>query len=262
MLLLFALFRCSTLLGFFLFARLAFLLFTLLAFLPRGAFHRQSRLALFLGLALPILLFSTLSLETLLLFSPLALALCFTLLFLRSSPPALLLLPCLFFFSLLSIRLSPRLLFVAFLFLRCFELCLFLPKRRFLGRLLGRSLRTLFLLCLFLQPAPPQSQSGTVKQARESPEKEYGPPFVLLFLVLLGFACLAVLGRFVFVLKLAKELHLTLLRDLFAVRLEHSLLEHSRGKDGEHAFALLHLLILRKRLHTLASSDSNEESIT
>jgi hypothetical protein len=162
-LLLFALFRCSTLLGLFLFARLALLLFALLALLLCGAFRRQSRLALFFGFALSVFLFSALSPETLLLFSPLALAFGFALLFLRSSPPTLLLLSRLLFFSLLSRHLPPRLLLFAFLFLRCFELSLFVAKRRFLGRLLGRSMRTLFLLCLFLLPAPPQSQSGTIK---------------------------------------------------------------------------------------------------
>jgi nitrate reductase gamma subunit len=45
---------------------------------------------------------------------------------------------------------------------------------------------------------------------------------------------------------------LTLLSNLFAVRLEHSLLEHACGKNGKHAFALLHLLILGERLRKLA----------
>ena len=160
--LLFALFRGSTLLGLFLFARLALLLFALLAFLLCGAFRCQSRVAFFLGFALPLFLFPALSLETFLLFSPLALAFCLALLFLRSSTPALLLLPRFLLFSLLSSRLAPRLLFFAFLFQRCFELRLFLPKRRFLGCFLGCSLRTLFLLGLFLLPVPPQPQSGTI----------------------------------------------------------------------------------------------------
>jgi hypothetical protein len=114
---LFPLPRRGTLFG--LFARLALLLFTVFAFLLGGALCCQSRLALFLGLALPFLLFSALSLETVLLFSSLALAFCLALFLLCSSPPAVLLLPRLLFFSQLSSCLSPCLLLFTFLLLGC-----------------------------------------------------------------------------------------------------------------------------------------------
>jgi hypothetical protein len=162
LLLLFALSRRSALFSFFLLARLALLLFALLTFLLCRAFCCQSRFTLFPGLALSVLLFSALGLETFLLFSSFALAFCLTLLLLRSSPPALLLFPRFLFFSMLSSRLSPRLLLFTLLFLRCLELGLLLPKRDFLGGLFSCPLRTLLLFGHFLLPAPPQSQSGTI----------------------------------------------------------------------------------------------------
>jgi hypothetical protein len=144
-------------------AHLALFLLALLAFLlGSGTFRSHPRVALFLGLALSFFLFSTLSLETLLLFSPFALAFCLALFLLCSSPPAVLLFPCFLFFGLLTSRLSPCLVLFALLFLRCLELSLLLSNRRFLGSLLSRPVRTLFLFGLFLLPALSQTQSGTI----------------------------------------------------------------------------------------------------
>jgi hypothetical protein len=152
---LFTLLGCGTLFGLFLLARPTFLLFTFLAFLLCGTFCCQSRLALILGLALPLLLLSTLSLETLLFFSTFTLAFRLALFLICSPPPTLLLLPCFLFFSQLSSYLSPCLLLFAFLLLRCFESGLLLPKRGFLSGLFGCTLRPLFLLRLFLLPITP-----------------------------------------------------------------------------------------------------------
>ena len=46
-----------------------------------------------------------------------------------------------------------------------------------------------------------------------------------------------------FLLELLLELQLPYLRDAFAVCLEDALLEHTRGEDGEHALAFLHLFL-------------------
>jgi hypothetical protein len=143
--LLFAFFRRSALFSLFLLARLALLLFAFFTFLLCGAFRCQSRLALFLDFALPLLFFSALGLETVLLFPSFAVAFCLSLLLLCSPPPTLLLLPGFLFLSLLSSRLSPRLFLFALLFLRCLELGLLLPERGFLGGLFSGSLRTPFL---------------------------------------------------------------------------------------------------------------------
>jgi hypothetical protein len=160
---LFALPRCGTLFSLFLFARLAILLFAFFTFLLCGAFCCQSRVALFLGLALPVLLFSALRLETILLFSSFTLALRLALFLLCSSPPALLFLPCFLFFSQLAGHLSSRLLLFAFLLLRCFKLGLLLPKCGFLGGLFSCPLCTFFLFRLFLQPIMTNSSQDLTK---------------------------------------------------------------------------------------------------
>lgn len=162
--LLFTLLGCGTLFGLFLLARPTLLLFALFAFLLCGTFCCQSRFALFLGLALPVLLLSALGLETILFFSTFTLAFRLALFLLCSPPPAILLLPRFLFFSQLSSCLSPCLLLFAFLLLRCFESGLLLVKCGFLSGLFSCSLRTLFLLRLFLLPIMPNgSQEPSTK---------------------------------------------------------------------------------------------------
>jgi hypothetical protein len=164
LLLLFSLLGCGTLFGLLLLAGLALLLFAFFAFLLCGTFCCQSRLALFLDLALPLLLLSALGLETLLFFSTFTLAFRLALFLLCSPPPALLLFPRLFFFSQLSSCLSPCLLLFAFLLLSCFKSGLLLPKSGFLSGLFSCSLRTLFLLSLLLLPIrPDRSQEPSNK---------------------------------------------------------------------------------------------------
>jgi hypothetical protein len=222
---LFALFGGGTLFCLFFFACLAIPLFALFTFLLCRAFCRQLDLALLLHLALPFFLFFALSLQTLFLFSALALPFGFALFLLCCPAASLFLLPRSIIFGLLSGRFSPRLLFLTLLLLGCFQLGLLLFERRFLGGFFSRPLSTSLLFCLFLLP-----------------------PFILLFLVLLGFTRLAILGRSVLGLEFAEQLHLAFLSDLFTVRLEDPLFEHACGKNGEHSFPLLHFLILGERL--------------
>ena len=70
--------------------------------------------------------------------------------------------------------------------------------------------------------------------------------FLLVLRLLLGFPFLREL---VFVLELTKELLLTFLGDLFAVRLKDALLEHAGRENRKHSLSLLHLLLLGHDLH-------------
>lgn len=155
MLLLFALLGGGTFFGLFFFACLAIPLFALFALLLCRAFCRQLCLTLLLYPALPFFFLSALSLETIFLFSALALAFGFALFLLCCPPPAVFLFARSLFFSLLSGRFSPHLFFLTLLLLGCFELGLLLLECCFLGGFFSRPLRTALLFRLFLLPARP-----------------------------------------------------------------------------------------------------------